>query len=202
MADGMMLTALDIETDTSDGVNGLDPSQSRVVAAALAFTDRPSVVFDDSDETALLSRLESALATREGLLVTWNGAGFDLPFLAYRFAVLGLNSSLMVRPDESLPLKYPPPPVLGPAVHARWGRMGHVDICFPYREYASANGVSWSLKPVARELGLSPVEVDRTAMHLLTAEQMHAYVVSDVEVTIDLAARLGLPSLRAALTDL
>src|SRR5690348_12681457 len=73
---------LDIETDTT--VDGLDPQRSRIVAAAVAGPHGVRV-FDDRDESLLLDRLDWHLAALEaGVLATWNGAGFDLPFLADR----------------------------------------------------------------------------------------------------------------------
>lgn len=200
MPDDMLLTALDIETDTSDGVNGLDPTSSRVVAVALAFNDRVPVVFDDADEATLLRRLDEALRVRTGLLMTWNGAGFDIPFLVARAAALGVDLSCVIRRDPALPVKYDPPPGLGCAVHARWAELDHVDVSHLYRLRAAAVGVAWSLKPVARHMGLQPVEVDRTAIHELTATELHDYVVSDAVITLELARRLAPETLVAAIT--
>jgi hypothetical protein len=183
------LTVLDIETDTL-GVNGLDPRESRVVSAALAFSDREALVFEDADERRLLEAIGSVVRARSGLLVTWNGAGFDLPFLAVRSELLGLDLGLETVTDPSIPVKYAAPEGLGGPVRARWGSTAHVDISFLYKDFAADRGVSWSLKPVARALGLSPVEVDRERIHDLSAEQLRDYVLSDVEVTLALAARL------------
>lgn len=186
---GYVLTVVDIETDT-DGVNGLDPRQSRVVSAALAFSDADPLVFDDADEKTLLSRLGAAVCARSGLLVTWNGAGFDLPFLATRSSMLGLDIGLSTVTDLSIPVKYAAPEGLGGPVRARWGSTAHVDVSFLYKEFAADRRVSWSLKPVARAIGLSPVEVDRERIHELSVDELRAYVLSDVEVTLALAARL------------
>ena len=82
---------LDIETDTT--VNGLDPRVAPVVAVALATSDGTAVF--TGAERDLLDRVESTLATLEpGVLVTWNGAGFDLPFLVDRARVCGAHLSL------------------------------------------------------------------------------------------------------------
>ena len=200
MVADLLLTALDIETDTSEGVNGLDPTSSRVVAAALAFSDRPSLVFDDADESVLLRQLDDVLRNRTGLLVTWNGAGFDIPFLIARAALLGIELVCTTRRDPSLPVKYEPPAGLGCAVRARWGELDHVDVAHLYQSRAAAVGVPWSLKPVARRLFLEPVEVDRTAIHKLTSDELHAYVVSDAVITLELANRLSVESLLAAVS--
>ena len=192
------LTALDIETETRFG-GGLDPLGSRVVALALAFDDGRVAVFDDVDESALLSSADAAIRDRGGLLVTWNGAGFDLPFVAVRARVLGLDADtgfgLRTFADPSLPVKYSPPPGLGGPVRAVWHRSDHVDVAHLYRGFAHENGLQWSLKPVARHLGLEPVEVDRTAIHELTPAELEAYVASDAVVTLELARRVALPVL-------
>jgi hypothetical protein len=54
-------------------------------------------------------------------------------------------------------------------------------------EYATDNNVKWSLKPVARSLGMDPVEVDRANTHLLSQEVLAEYVASDAVVTARLA---------------
>ena len=45
------------------------------------------------------------------------------------------------------------------------------------------------LKALARLMGLSPVEVDREAIHELSREELHDYVASDAIVTRLLALR-------------
>src|SRR3546814_5141484 len=74
---------LDIETDTS--VDGLDPNVSRIVAAALS-TGGVDELFD-GPEDELLAGLDERLAELPpGVLATWNGSAFDLPFIADRAA--------------------------------------------------------------------------------------------------------------------
>jgi hypothetical protein len=87
-------------------------------------------------------------------------------------------------------------------VRARWGSLGHVDVAHLYKDLAAEHGIAWSLKPVARHHGMTPVEVDRTAIHNLSADELTAYVVSDVVVTLDLAARLPVETLVAAVQHL
>lgn len=199
----VMLTALDIETETRFG-GGLDPLASSVVAVALAFDDGSTAVFDDADEVALLTRVDEVLRARHGLLLTWNGAGFDLPFIAVRSRVLGIESGLglITRHDPALPVKYAPPPGLGDPVRARWYSTAHVDVAHLYRTFAEEHGLQWSLKPIARQHGLDPVEVDRTAIHELSPEELEAYVASDALVTLDLARRLPMTSLLRAVLPL
>ncbi len=75
------LYGLDIETDTS--IDGLDPTVGAVVAVAVSSAERDVVL--TGDESLLLARLDRHLAgLAAGTIVTWNGASFDLPFLAER----------------------------------------------------------------------------------------------------------------------
>jgi DNA polymerase elongation subunit (family B) len=197
------MTALDIETETRFG-GGLDPLTSSVVAVALAFDDGTTMVFDDADEVTLLTRVDEVLRSRNGLLLTWNGAGFDLPFIAARARVLGIDDrlGLVTVSDAKLPVKYAPPAGLGGPVRARWHATAHVDVAHLYREFAESEGLQWSLKPIARRHGLEPVEVDRTAIHELTPAELEAYVVSDAVVTLDLARRQPTTALLRAVLPL
>ncbi|HAS09934.1 MAG TPA: hypothetical protein DCS55_05345, partial [Acidimicrobiaceae bacterium] len=72
---------LDIETDTT--VDGLDPNVSRIVAVALS-TELGDELFD-GPEDELLAELDLRLGElAPGVLATWNGSAFDLPFIADR----------------------------------------------------------------------------------------------------------------------
>ncbi|HZU71479.1 MAG TPA: hypothetical protein VE990_01790, partial [Acidimicrobiales bacterium] len=103
-----MLTAaygLDIETDTSRG--GLDPRRCRIVAAALA--TEAYVVVMTGPEKRILANLDDKLARLpDGVLVTWNGSSFDLPFIADRAARLGLRLGLQLRLDPAIVRSHPP----------------------------------------------------------------------------------------------
>ena len=72
---------LDIETDTS--VDGLDPACSAVLTVAVSMHGLDEVF--SGAEPDLLVELDDRLAELEpGVIATWNGAAFDLPFLADR----------------------------------------------------------------------------------------------------------------------
>ena len=74
---------LDIETDTTE--NGLDPRVAAVVTVALVGPTYEEVF--TGPESQLLTDLDARLAQLEpGVLATWNGSAFDLPFLADRAA--------------------------------------------------------------------------------------------------------------------
>jgi hypothetical protein len=206
--DPAKVVALDIETDT-DGVNGLDPRESRITEIALASADR-EVLLADAAEVDLLSGLAQVLDDLPAgcVLVTWNGTFFDWPFIYSRTLkaadpqVPATRWALTPRRDRTPKYDYLPGWSYG--VDAAWRdrtdptvvRHTSYDISFDYKELAARLGVKHSLKPVAQALGIEMIEVDRTRMHELTAQERAAYVFSDVRGTRQLA--LQLPTLTVA----
>lgn len=175
----MNYVALDIET------TGLDPEHCQVVG--IGITDGDFVEPRLSDDEAELLRW--AEVTVSGLpddrcLVTWNGEEFDLPFLARRFEILGIPTSLTVEPRAEIG-KY------GKPLHTcRWANKRHLDIAPLYRDIAIESNTQWSLKPVAQHvLGVDPVVVDRRGASIATmeSEQLESYLRSDIEITLGLA---------------
>lgn len=191
--------ALDVETDTTE--DGLDPRVSRVVAVAVASPDG-DVVFDDADETELLARLDRHLgALGPGVLATWNGAAFDLPFLADRAAAAGAPVALRLAADPAWRVREPLPGHAG-AYRATWHGLAHLDAYRVFRaDVAPALGMSCSLKTVARLVGLQPITVDAGRLHLLDDEVVRAYVASDARCTRELVLRRW-PSMRGAVDRL
>lgn len=207
----MTIFALDIETDTSPltdaekaagfTTRGLDPRITPVTAVALHADGETHVIHaeDYADgEAGLLSGVGAYMigagANRNlgGVLVTWNGSVFDLPFLADRARTLGVDvwlSKLELTPDERIVPKYDPLPGHAGGYRATWCGLPHIDMAYVDKDECLAAGVSWSLKPWAKHLGMNPVEVDRTRMHELSREELNAYVGSDAKITHDLAAR-------------
>jgi uncharacterized protein YprB with RNaseH-like and TPR domain len=177
---------LDIETDTA--VNGLDPRVARVVTVALS-----SAGFDeifDGPEADILADLDECLRLLPaGVVATWNGAAFDLPFLADRAAGHGLQLGLRLRLDRKLRVRGPLPGHVG-AYRGAWFEHRHLDT---YRVYRSDVGpalrISCSLKSIARLVGLAPVEVDRERIHDLSREALHAYASSDARLARVLTER-------------
>lgn len=188
--------ALDIETDTSGG-GGLDPATARITSVAISGS-RFDEVFADGDEATLLTGLWNYIAKLPaGLIATWNGAFFDLPFLVARNqlnTIGALDSGMTTWDIPGLTPKYSPLPGRKHALAATWlgvdGTHSHLDVAFPYRRTAHEHGVPWSLKPVCRALEIDMIEVDRANMHLLTAEEERAYVSSDADGTRQLAVSL------------
>lgn len=188
---------LDIETDTSPLTDeekaagftsrGLDPAITPITAIALA-TEYGPYVMCDMDEKVMLTKLDRLLSVLEpGILATWNGAVFDLPFIDARAKSLGLSIGLGLTPDSTIVPKYQPTPGYDGGYRATWAGHHHLDLAYEVKEEAAALGIPWSLKPYAREiLGREPIQVDREQMHTLTAEELHEYVASDAIITRDL----------------
>ena len=192
------LYGLDIETDTT--IDGLDPAIGRILAVAVVNADEavgtteatePVEVFADADEVELLDRLDRSLAALPpGVLITWNGARFDLPYLATRAERHGLRLGLRLRLDPSLSGRHEPLPGHEGAYRASWHHHHHLDA---YRLYQADVGpalrLPCSLKVVASLAGLAPVEVDASKVHELTPAQIATYVRSDARCTAVLARR-------------
>ncbi|MCU1455084.1 MAG: hypothetical protein JWN46_3230 [Acidimicrobiales bacterium] len=178
---------LDIETDTT--INGLDPAVAPVLTVALS-SDGYDEVFS-GPEALLLADLDRRLADLPpGILATWNGAAFDLPFLAQRASMLQVEMGLRLRLDPSIGLRRAPLPGHAGAYRGRWYGHGHLDAYRLYRgDVGPALRVSCSLKAIARLVGLAPLEVDRTRIHDLSNEALHAYAASDARLARVLAER-------------
>lgn len=183
----MPLYGLDIETDTAE--NGLDPTIAPVVSVAIVGEHERIVL--EGDESSLLAQLDVAVASLEpGVLVTWNGAAFDLPFLAHRSYLCGIETGLQLWHDPAMQSRNDPLNGHPGSYRATWHGHSHLD---GYRVFRSDAGavlrLSCGLKPMAKFIGLDPVEVDRERIHLLSAAERQAYVASDAEVTRELVIR-------------
>ena len=184
---GAALYGLDIETDTT--TNGLDPSVAAVVAVGLSSERFGDIAFT-GDEPTVLRELDAHLADLEpGVLVTWNGAAFDLPFLADRAAAHDLELGLSILWDPAIRKKRDPIPGHVGAYRAHWHHHDHVDAYRAYRGLTDDPELSCALKAVARREGFEPVEVDCEQIHSLTTDELVAYVLSDARLARLLAAR-------------
>jgi hypothetical protein len=178
---------LDIETDTA--VDGLDPATSRIVAVALSTSDGDQVF--DGDEATLIAQVDAALAgLPAGIVATWNGSNFDLPFLARRADQASIRLGLTMRVDPAIILRREPLAGETGAYRASWYQHRHLD---GYRLYRSdvgrLLGLSCGLKPMAMLAGLTPVRVETSCLHLLDANEVRDYVASDARVTRQLVLR-------------
>jgi uncharacterized protein YprB with RNaseH-like and TPR domain len=186
MQAGPPLYGLDIETDTT--VDGLDPATSAIVTVALSGPSGDEVFV--GSEAELIAAVDARLlAAPPGVLVTWNGAAFDLPFLADRAARHGVPLGLQLTLDPRIARRDPLPGHDG-AYRARWHGHRHLDAYHLYRsDVGPALKISCSLKLVARLIGLEPVEVDRERIHDLAPDVLAAYVTSDARLARLLAER-------------
>jgi hypothetical protein len=178
---------LDIETDTT--VDGLDPAVAPVVAAAVATGSEDHVLVGSED--AILSGLDRLLAELPpGLLVTWNGAAFDLPFLADRSRRRGVPLGLHLWADPVIARRDRARDVVTVAYRASWYDHRHLDGYRLYRaDVGRSLGLSCGLKPLAKLVGLRPVEVDRSRMHDLDDAALRDYVASDARLARQLVLR-------------
>ena len=124
-----------------------------------------------------------------GVIVTWNGAAFDLPFISDRADTLGVTVGLVLRFDPAIARRDPLPGHDG-GYRARWYEHRHLDGYQLYRaDVGSALHLPCGLKPLARFAGLSVVEVDREAIHELDRETTRRYVASDARLARALVLR-------------
>ena len=181
------LYGLDIETDTS--TNGLDPAVAPVVAVGLSSEAEGDVAFT-GPEAAVLTDLDAYLSTLPpGVIVTWNGAAFDLPFLADRAATHGLEIGLSILWDPAIRKRRDPIPGHVGAYRARWHDHDHLDAYRAYRRIAEDPEISCALKAVARREGFEPIEVDCEQIHTLSPDELASYVLSDARLARLLASR-------------
>ncbi|MGZ4705740.1 MAG: 3'-5' exonuclease [Acidimicrobiales bacterium] len=182
------LYGLDIETDTE--VDGLDPAVGRVLAVAVSEAGSVTL-FDHADEVELLVALDRHLASlAPGVIVTWNGARFDLPYLATRAGHRQVELGLRLWPDPTCRDDRHSLPGHAGTYRASWHGHRHLDAYRVYRaDVGPALSIGCSLKTVARLAGLAPVEVDASRVHDLTSAEMAAYVGSDARCTAELALR-------------
>lgn len=178
---------LDIETDTTE--NGLDPRVAAVVTVAVASAGVEEVF--TGPEHKLLADLDARIGDMEpGVIATWNGAAFDLPFLADRARLHGIRLGLRIQHDPAITLRRAPLPGHPGAYRASWYEHAHIDAYRLYRgDVGPALRISCSLKSIARFVGLVPVEVDRTKIHDLSNEALHAYASSDAKLARVLTER-------------
>lgn len=205
---GPWFVGLDIETDTD--TDGLDPRVSRITSWSLAGVET-SVVYlvrvpeaEDSAVSGLLSALHglSHQASLESPLIiaTWNGSGFDWPFLQTRLQRLIEQSPVVydlsawpfrLHLSEDREPKYEPigdHPGGYRVDFPLWPNVYHLDAAFALKGLCEQEGWRWSLKSVMDEMGLArpkdAVAAESSAMpHWL----LGGYNLSDAEAARCLA---------------
>ena len=185
------IVALDIETDTTDG-HGLDPTRAAITEIAMSFDEPTLDVVHAGAERSILLDTQTTIAnisSSDSLLVTWNGAAFDLPYIKRRIKD---HSGFGLPPKRHRPLgvarKYPPIEGDSQELYSwTWGGLRHLDIAYGFRDFAERTGTRWSLKPVARAHGIDVIELDRTRMHEYSPAERREYALSDTRATLALA---------------
>lgn len=180
--------ALDIETDTT--IDGRDPSVAAVIAVSIADTGGPLAVLLGPEKMVLGATIAALDALEPGIVATWNGSGFDIPFIQERSDLLGIRTGWEVLPTDR-PSKYPPIGGRAGRYSCALGRHRHADIAWGWQDHCINNSVAWSLKPLAHSLGIEAIEADREHAADLLRDELFAYVASDAHVTAILAQRLG-----------
>jgi len=182
-----LVYGLDIEIDTTAG--GLDPSLTAVVAVALSLPTHDELFVGPEPE--ILGELDERLARlRPGVIATWNGAAFDLPFIADRADWLGNALGLRLQLDPRLRLDHEPLPGHDGAYRARWHHHAHLDAYRLYRAGAGAvTRAAAPLRSIARFVGLAADGADTTVITDLTREALHARAPSDARLARVLAVR-------------
>ncbi len=170
-------------------MDGLDPDVSPVVAVAITGANFEWVF--DGAERDILERTDAAFADLPpGVIVTWNGSGFDLPFMADRARQLGVELGLHLSLDPCIAGRREPLPGHTGSYRGGWFSHRHLDGYQLFRaDVGVVLGVSCGLKPLARLAGLPVVEVDRERIHELSVEERRAYVASDAHLARALVAR-------------
>lgn len=179
---------LDIETDTA--TDGLDPNVGRILCVGLSGPGG-ALVLAHHDEAALLAELDQWLVEMTpGVLATWNGGAFDLPYLATRAQLLGVPIGLELELDPAVVLRQGPLPGHDGAYRATWHDHTHLDAYRVFRsDVGRTFGLSCSLKSVAGLVGLQPVDEDASRVHELSRDVLHGYVASDARCTRELVMR-------------
>ncbi|MFT7645472.1 MAG: DNA polymerase elongation subunit (family B) [Candidatus Poriferisodalaceae bacterium] len=175
--DALPVYGLDIETDTA--VDGLDPAVSAIIAIAVtgpAVTGPAAAgnggcrVFSGAEAHILTELDDHMRQLPPGVVVTWNGSGFDLPFLVERAARSGAPSGLRTRLDPQLATRTPLPGHTGSYRGVWQSNEGlphlHLDAYRVYRnDLHRLLDLSCSLKSVAGFVGLELVEFDASKVH-------------------------------------
>jgi hypothetical protein len=180
-----VIYGLDIETDTT--LDGLDPAVASVRAVALSGRS-----FDElfvGDEADLLQALDDRLAAlRPGVIATWNGSAFDLPFLADRARIVGVGLGLHLRLDRRLTLHRAPLPGHAGAYRGSWYDHGHLDAFRLYGQDTLASQ-RLTLRSLGRLVGIGAPRVRAARTQDLCNEALHACAPSDARLARVLAER-------------
>lgn len=185
---GHDIYGIDIETDVRAG--SIDPAQAPIRAIALSVCNAEDTF--TGDEAVILRQVDERLAELPaGVLATWNGAIFDLPYIADRARLLGVSLDLVLCPDRRRrTVRALLPGHEGP-YRATWGTHRHLDTFRLYGDSGST-GTLGMLLGLPRRRAATIASTDD-----LLNEAMHANAASDARLARVLAERRGQAVLRA-----
>lgn len=188
---------------------GLDPRVSHITALTAVDTEGGVLVLDGLSEQTIIKTFIYFLnehhfsdSYRAPVFVGWNSLFFDLPFIKVRAGHHSIKTPIsfvsLYSGSDRVPTvrpKYGYPEWVDRVVgrdaygwdEAFIGRIAHLDIAPHFKQHAENVGVKFSLKPVAKSLGIEVVEVDPSAMHLLSPQERREYNLSDSQATLALA---------------
>jgi len=110
----------------------LDPRHTIVIRAVVSTAAGEHTL--EGDEIVLLQRLDALLARLEpGILATWNGAAFDLPYLADRAGARAVHLGLRLAADPRRRFRGETLPGHRHAYRAAWYGHRHLDAARLYR---------------------------------------------------------------------
>jgi hypothetical protein len=202
--------AFDFETDNSQG-HGLNPLMAGITDIALATGTGETALNPSLGEQKLLDLFRDAVqALPAGIIGTWGGTHFDVPYLRTRMGITGCpEHGFTFTPTPEFAPKYQvlPGSDSGFTFTARslvdGGLILHFDVAYACKPHAERLGVPWRLKPFAEAIGLDVIELDRTRLHEYTEEERRAYNVSDARATREIILwLLGYPAAAIPKTQL
>lgn len=125
------------------------------------------------------------------MIATWNGAAFDLPFIADRAHLHGLDLGLRLQHDPAIGMRRAPLPRSPRLLSGRLAPALPPRRLSPLQGRRGAGAAGLLLTQVDRrvEVGLAPIEVDRERIHDLSHEALHAYAASDARLARVLTER-------------
>lgn len=180
-----LIYGLDIETDTR--IDGLDPGVSSLVAVAISTGKHTEVL--TGEEWLLIAALEQYLAALSpGVIATWNGSVFDLPFISDRAAIYGIRLGLRLEAHQQVGLGQA---VVGHKTSylASWHNHVHLDLCQVYKQNQSTGTkLHTSVKSIARSV-MAANSTHRRPECNLAHEALHANAARDAELARTLATR-------------
>lgn len=178
---------LDIEIDTTDGA--VDPDLAPI--RAIGLSGRGFDQLYAGDEARMLRDLDHQLRElAPGVLATWNGSMFDLPYLARRAHLLSVDLDLVLVADPAAARGRRPLPGHPGGYRAAWGPHRHLDTFLTYGDITPP--APWSsLIGRRRRRGLIADTGD------LLNEALHAHAANDARLARVLTERRGIAALRS-----